>query len=314
MGLQARRRRALAIGAVAVAAFVVAILVVRSFTGGAGTHGTTRARAASKPPPPPPQLPRGGFEILPHFRVVAYYGAPQDPELGTLGIGTPDQAAHRLTHTAARYRVLGKPVLPALELLADVADHDPGADGKYRTRQTDATIARYLKAARRVKALLILDLQTGRSDFFTETIRLRRWLLQPDVSLALDPEWHVAAPGVPGQVIGSVDAREINAVSYWLELITKRHRLPQKLLLIHRFTDGMITNDQRLKPRPHLAVAVNVDGFGGRAIKRVKYESFARRTHRLFDGFKLFFKEDTDMMQPRDVGRLRPRPNVIVYE
>jgi len=313
MGLQARRRRALAIGVAAVVALAAVILGVRSVTAGTGHH-TSKVRAAAKPPPPPPQLPRGGFQILPHFRVVAYYGAPQDPELGTLGIGTPDQAALRLRHTAARYRSLGRPVLPALELLADVADHDPGPDGKYRTRQTNATIARYLKAARRAKALLILDLQTGRSDFFTETIRLRRWLLQPDVSLALDPEWHVAAPGVPGQVIGSVDAREINAVSYWLELVTKRHHLPQKLLLIHRFTDGMITNDQRLKSRPHLAIAINVDGFGGRAIKRVKYESFARRTHRLFDGFKLFFKEDTDMMQPRDVGRLRPRPNVIVYE
>jgi hypothetical protein len=314
MGLRARRGRTLAIGAVAVVALVAVILAVRSLTAGGGTQSTTRARAAAKPPPPPPQLPRGGFQILPHFRVVAYYGAPQDPELGTLGIGTPDQAARRLRHTAARYRSLGRPVLPALELLADVADHDPGPDGKYRTRQTNATIGRYLKAARRAKALLILDLQTGRSDFFTETVRLRRWLLQPDVSLALDPEWHVAAPGVPGQVIGSVDAREINAVSYWLELITNRHHLPQKLLLIHRFTDGMITNDERLKTRPHLAVAINVDGFGGRAIKRVKYESFARRTKHLFDGFKLFFKEDTDMMQPRDVGRLRPKPDVIVYE
>jgi hypothetical protein len=315
MEVTSRRRRTAALTALAVIVVVALALVVRTMFAGGATHDTSRAAAqAPAPPPPPPQLPRGGFKILPHFRVVAYYGAPQDAELGTLGIGTPDQAARRLQHTARRYRPLGRPVLPALELLADVADHDPGDDGKYRTRQTNAVIGRYLKAARKAKAELILDLQPGRADFFTETVRLRRWLEQPDVSLALDPEWHVAAPGLPGQVIGSVDAREINAVSYWLELVTKRHRLPQKLLLIHRFTDGMIAHDERLKTRPHLAVAINVDGFGGREIKTAKYESFARRTHRLFDGFKLFFKEDTNMMQPRDVGRLRPRPDVVVYE
>ena len=41
------------------------------------------------------------------------------------------------------------------------------------TRQPDETIGRYLRAARRAKALLILDIQPGRSDFFTETVRLR---------------------------------------------------------------------------------------------------------------------------------------------
>ena len=38
------------------------------------------------------------------------------------------------------------------------------------------------------------------------------------------------------------------------------------------------------------------------------------RASRLFNGFKLFFKEDTDLMRPQDVAHLRPRPDVIVYE
>lgn len=311
MGSSATRRR---LAAIAVAVVVLAVIVVgaRAILGGGG--GTSqRARAATRPAPRP-ELPRGGRTLFPHFRVVALYGAPQDPELGSLGIGTPDQAGTRLRHQAARYRSLGRPVLPAMELLVDIADRDPGPDGQYRTRQSDAVIRRYLAAARRAKALLVLDIQPGRADFFTETIRLRKWLLQPDVALALDPEWHVAAPALPGKVIGSVDAREINAVSYWLELITKRHHLPQKLLLIHRFTDGMIRDDQNLKPRPHLAVTINVDGFGAPPIKVAKYESFARKARGLHDGFKLFYKEDTNLMQPRDVRRLRPRPEVVVYE
>ena len=38
-----------------------------------------------------PELPRGGREILPRNRVVAYYGAPQDPELGRAGHGAAER-------------------------------------------------------------------------------------------------------------------------------------------------------------------------------------------------------------------------------
>ena len=309
---RARRRRALAVGVLAGVAVLVAALF--GAAGGGGGHGATaRTRASAAPAPPPVRsLPRGGRRILPHFRVVAFYGAPQDPGLGTLGIGTPRQAATRLERVARGYVRLGRPVLPALELLAVVADRDPGADGMYSVRQRPSVIARYLRAARRIRAELVLDIQPGHRGFWEEAHVLRRWLREPDVSLALDPEWHT--PGaVPGQVIGSVDAREVNAISFWLQDIVRRDHLPQKLLLVHRFTPGMIAGD--LKPRRDVAVTVNVDGFGGPAIKRVKYEQFAhRRASRLFNGFKLFFKEDTDLMRPQDVAHLRPRPDVIVYE
>jgi len=105
----------------------------------------------------------------------------------------------------------------------------------------------------------------------------------------------------------------VNAISFWLDGLTRRRRLPQKLLLVHRFTDAMIRG--RLKRRSHVAVAVNVDGFGDRPNKRAKYVRYARgRDRTLYNGFKLFFKEDTDMFTPGAVGALRPRPDVVVYE
>jgi hypothetical protein len=203
-------------------------------------------------------------------------------------------------------------VLPALELLAVVANRDAGRDGLYSARQTNRVIARYLRAARRAKALLVLDIQPGHRNFWGEARALARWLREPDVSLALDPEWHT--PGaVPGTAIGSVQAREVNAISFWLDDLVRRRDLPQKLLLVHRFTENMIRGV--LKTRERVAVTVNVDGFGHRAIKRVKYEHFARgRDRALFHGFKLFFKEDTDLMRPGNVGQLTPRPDVVVYE
>jgi hypothetical protein len=302
------RRRAFVVMGVA-ALLVIVVLLMR---GCGGDDGKTGA-AATTTTPAPPQLPRGGRVILPGNRVVASYGAPQDRELGTLGIGTPAEAGARLLRQAKAYDGLGPRVLPAMELIAVVAAGDPGQDGKYRTRQASKVIRRYLRAARKVKALLILDIQPGRSDFLQEAMALERWLREPDVSLALDPEWRVDAPQVPAQVIGSVSAQEVNAVSFWLDRLTAQHDLPQKLLLIHRFTDGMIRDEANLKTRSHLAMAINVDGFGGRAIKRAKYRQLARRD-RFFDGFKLFYHEDTDLLTPEQVARLRPPPNVVVYE
>ena len=307
-----RRRRVVA-GAVA------AVLALASATAGAltgaGGDGAVSTSAAEEPPamPKPVELPRGGRDIFPRHRVVAYYGAPQSEELGALGIGTPASAARRLERQAKAYVRPDRPVLPALELIAVIANADAGEDGMYRSRQRDAVIRRYLRAARRAKALLLLDIQPGRSDFFTETTRLEKWLKEPDVSLALDPEWRVQEGQVPGQVIGHVSAREVNATSAWLAQLVAKHDLPEKLLVIHQFTDDMVP-EQQLKPREGLATVLNVDGFGNQAVKKAKYRDFTRQAPDAFHGFKLFYEEDTDMMRPREVMRLRPKPVLVVYE
>jgi hypothetical protein len=204
-------------------------------------------------------------------------------------------------------------VLPALELITVIANADPGEDGMYRARQTDAVIRRYLRAARRAKALLLLDIQPGRSDFFTETTRLEKWLKQPDVSLALDPEWRVRDGEVPGQIIGHVDAREVNATSAWLAQLVAKYKLPEKLFVVHQFTDDMV-DESALKEREGLALVLNVDGFGNQAVKKSKYKDFTSQAPDAYHGFKLFYEEDTDLMRPAQVLRMKPRPVLVVYE
>ncbi len=245
--------------------------------------------------------------------MLAFYGAPQAPELGALGIGTPDQAAARLERQARPYERPKRPVLPALELIAVIANADPGEDGMYRSRQTNGVIRRYLRAARRHEMLLLLDIQPGRSDFFTETTRLERWLREPDVGLAIDPEWRVGEGEVPGQVIGHVEAREVNATSAWLAQLVARHDLPQKLFVVHQFTDDMV-DDTQLKPRDELAMVLNADGFGSRPVKVSKYKAFTRAAKTFHQGFKLFYEEDSGLMTPSEVLRLRPAPDLVVYE
>ena len=308
-----RRRRIIAV-LLAGTVLALALLLVRGIGGEAGKPGGERAAAQATPTPKPPELPGGGRRLLPDRRIVAFYGAPQAAELGQLGIGTPASAARKLAKQARPYIRKTRPVLPAMELIAVVAAAHPGEGGRYNTRQEPKIINRYLRAARKAKALLILDIQPGRSDFFTETVRLKRWLKEPDVSLAIDPEWRMGPGQVPGQVIGSVQAREVNATSAWLAKLVKERNLPEKLFLIHQFTDDMV-DDTRLQARPGLSMVLNADGFGGQAIKKAKYHAFTRSPRDFFhEGFKLFYREDSDLMTPRQVLRLRPPPDVVIYE
>jgi len=290
----------------------VLIVLLRGGNGDRTAAQETQQRADA---PATAELPRGGRRLLPDFRIVAYYGAPQDAQLGALGIGTPAHAVARLERQAKSYARKTRPVLPALELIAVIAHGEAGPQGRYSLRQRDSVIRRYLKAARKAKALLVLDIQPGRSDFFTETRRLRRWLREPDVGLALDPEWHVQSGQIPGQVIGSVSAREVNATSAWLAQLVAKHKLPQKLFLVHQFTPGMVPV-RSLKKRDGLAMTINVDGFGGQEVKIAKYREFVdtAKAAGFRRGFKLFYQEDTKLMKPRQVLRMSPPPDVVVYE
>ncbi|MDQ4072098.1 MAG: hypothetical protein M3088_04380 [Actinomycetota bacterium] len=266
--------------------------------------------------PPGSELPRGGRSIFPEFRVVGFYGTPQDEELGVLGAGSPESIAGRLERQARPYAEGpgARPTLSAFELIAVVANASPGDDGKFRTRLEPATIRRYLAAARRARALLILDIQPGRADFPEEISRLEPFLAQPDVGLALDPEWHMGEDEVPGESIGSMTADELNQISARLSEVVRRGRLPEKLLVVHQFTKEMVEGRERLRRYPGVELVLNVDGFGDRTLKVAKYNEFVSDRSPARHGFKLFYREDTNLMGPRDVLSLRPQPEFVVYE
>lgn len=205
--------------------------------------------------------------------------------------------------------------MPAFELIATIANSTPGDDGRYSSRQRPEVIRRYLRAARRARALLILDVQPGRREFMEEVEALEPFLAEPDVGLALDPEWQVGPGEVPGQQIGSTDAETVNRVSGYLAGLVARGRLPEKPLVIHQFTRDMIEDIEQLQPRPGVATVLNVDGFGAREVKMAKYRDFTGAAPRfLLEGLKLFYKEDTNLLGPRQVLGLDPQPDFIVYE
>lgn len=316
---EARRRvrRQRAFVAVAGVGGLILATIVAVLGGSGGVNGRQHrslGSIAASHPVRPTELPGRGREIFPTHRVVAYYGAPGDPRLGILGAGAPDQIVRQLKHQAAAYRSEDRPVLPALELITTVATSSPGADGLYRARQPAAVVRRYLDAARRARALLILDLQPGRSDFLTEARVYASFLREPDVSLALDPEWQLAPGQTPGQQIGSTDAATINGVSAYLAGIVAKQRLPQKLLIIHQFTSDMIHQRDQILPRTGLAITINIDGFGDAANKIAKYRALSTSRPAVDHGFKLFYTHDLHLMTARQVLKLRPRPSLVVYQ
>lgn len=265
-----------------------------------------------------PQLPRGGRSLFPRYRLVGYCGAPGSSALGQLGIGDPSVEADAIVRRAAAYAGNRTP-MPVLELIASIVQGSPGADGMYRTRTSDTVIQRYLDVARAHKALLLLDIQPGRSPFIDEVKAYRKWLRQPDVGVALDPEWSLGPGQVPMRQFGRTTGRDIDQVAAYLSGLVRVGNLPQKALVYHQLTPYIVSDPTAIRPHPGVAVVQSVDGIGAPADKRQTWRSVLKtRPSHVYGGFKLFFHEDVQrsgvLMTPAQVLRLRPTPDYVMYE
>ena len=260
------------------------------------------------------ELPGGGRKVFGKSRfLVAYYGTASTGVLGVLGERRPDRMHRQLVKAAKPFRRKGEKIVPVYELIVTIADAYPGKDGDFNHDITRAEVRRYIRAAERNGALVVLDIQPGRADFLDVAKRWSWALKHPQVGLALDPEWRMGRHQVPGRVIGSVGAAEVNKVSAWLNRLTKRHDLPEKVFMLHSFRTSMIRNPQRIADRRHLAEVLHVDGFGTPGQKLDTYRVLAR-PKQFAMGFKLFYDEDRPRMRPADVRRIRPKVRFVSFQ
>ncbi len=253
--------------------------------------------------------------IFPGHRVVAYYGNSSSAALGVLGETGPARAVDRVKAAAAPFATAERPAIGAFELIASVAQASAGPDGDYSAPTALEDLQPWINAARAHDMLVILDIQPGRSSFVDEVKRYEPLLRQPGVGLALDPEWRMGPTEVPGKVIGSVDAAEVNEVSAWLADIVREEGLPEKLFIIHQFTFSMIRDRDDLVARPGLVSVIHVDGIGSQALKLTTYGFLHLDPPPWYNGFKLFIDEDTNMFTPGEVfTRVDPIPDLITYQ
>jgi len=219
----------------------------------------------------------------------------------------------RLARAAAPFARPGRPVQQVYELIVTIADARPGEDGDYNHDISRRRVRSYIDAAHRHGALVVLDVQPGTARF-DAVVRRWAWALRdPWVGLALDPEWRMARGGVPGRRVGTVGAAEVDRVSAMLSRFVARHRLPEKLLLLHQFRRDMVVHPERIAPRPGLAMVQHVDGFGTRQQKLATYRHVAR-PRQFTMGFKLFYDEDVHRMGAAAVRQVRPRVRFVSFQ
>lgn len=259
--------------------------------------------------------------ILPFKRIIAYYGNLYSTKMGVLGEYKEEEMLRRLDVEVKKWELADPetPVLPALHYIAVVAQGSPGESGKYRFRMPDSEIEKVLAIAKKINAIVFLDIQVGLSDLQTEVPYFEKYLKLPQVHLGVDPEFSMKTGALPGKVVGTLDAADINFSINYLAKIVKDNNLPPKVLIVHRYTQKMLTNAKNIKPTPEVQVIINMDGWGGQAKKIGTYKNFVYPEPVQFTGFKLFYKNDvftpgTVLMSPEDLLKLQPRPIYIQFQ
>ena len=257
--------------------------------------------------------------LLPFHRIVAYYGNLYSKQMGVLGEYPADEMLSMLASTSAEWAAAdpATPVIPALDYIAVAAQDNPGPNGTYTLRMPASQIDEILQMAAQIHGIVILDVQVGQSSVQKELPLLAPYLKLPQVNLALDPEFAMHNGAVPGTVIGTMDASDINYAANFLANIVKENNLPPKILIVHRFTQAMVTHSDEITPLPQVQIVMDMDGFGPPAQKMKTYQDFIQAYPVQFTGFKLFYKNDAragHLMTPAEVLKLSPQPSFIQYQ
>lgn len=262
-----------------------------------------------------------GDAILPFKRILSYYGNFYSKNMGILGEYEPDEVLRRLEVAKSEWEAAdpNTPVLKAIEYIAMVAQADAGKDGMYRAMMPDEEIEKAHALAKKADAILILDLQIGLSTIEKELPKFKDYISRPDVHIALDPEFSMKNGKKPGSVIGTFSAQDINYTINYISNIVKENKLPPKVLLVHRFTQDMVTGAAQIAPTPEVQVIMVMDGWGSKDLKRGTYSHVIEPEPVQFTGLKIFYKNDlkppsTGLLTPSEVLQLHPKPIFIQYQ
>jgi hypothetical protein len=267
--------------------------------------------------------------ILPGKRILAFYGNPHSKKMGILGEYPKDDMLRRLDQQAIPWVEQDSaktPVQKALHLVAISAQGAPGKNGHYSMRMSDKTIRKVIRWAAEHKAICFLDIQVGLAPLGPEMEYLKKYIELPYVHLGIDPEFSMKTGARPGTKIGTYDAADINQAVQFLSRIVRDKKVPPKILVVHRFTQRMVTNYKNIKLDPNVQIVMHMDGWGPPSLKRDSYHDYIQKEMVQYTGFKLFYKNDLKkvdknssfkvphLMTPAEVLSLNPKPMYIQYQ
>lgn len=258
--------------------------------------------------------------IFPYNRVIAFYGNLYSTRMGILGELPKDLMFKKLQEEVASWQAADPEVktIPALHYIATTAQGSPGNGGKHRLRMPFHQIDTIMDWAKQINALVFLDIQVGHSTVKEEVPALEKYLQMPNVHLGIDPEFSMKNGERPGSKIGTFTSDDINDAIDYLAGLVRKHNLTPKVLVIHRFTQGMITGYDKIKTVPEVQVVIDMDGFGDKILKQSTWQRYIYKEPVQFTGFKLFYKNDgrsrSGMYSPKELLKFTPKPIYIQYQ
>jgi hypothetical protein len=261
--------------------------------------------------------------------IVGYYGRPGATSLGVLGQHSIEELMPLIKAKAAEFHGLAgiDKVTPAFHLIYGLAAADPGRDKDYLLPLAKAKLMEYINAAQSNGFLVIIDTQLGGLTPIEAVKPVLEYLKYDSVHLAIDPEFEVNGLDVrPGKVIGHVSGEEINQVQSAMTDYLKDNGIKKKkILIVHRFTEKMISDKKAVKLYDQIDLVMNLDGHGSPQLKVNTYNALyaAEVSSKIAGGFKLFFIEDKpSMMTPKQVlgleavgaSKIKHPPTYINYQ
>jgi hypothetical protein len=259
--------------------------------------------------------------LLPYNRIVAFYGNLYSKKMGILGELPKDAMLKKLQEEVAKWEAADSstPVIPCLHYIAVTAQGYAGKDGKHRLRMPFKQIDTVMSWAKEINGLVFLDIQVAGSTVNAEIPQLVSYLKLPNVHLGIDPEFSLKNGEVPGTRIGTFNEDDINFAIDFLADLVKKNNLPPKVLVVHRFTQGMITGYDKIKKIPEVQVVIDMDGWGSKILKKSTWDRYIYREPVQFTGFKLFYKNDIrvkgwSMYTPQELLKFTPKPIYIQYQ
>ena len=259
--------------------------------------------------------------LFPYNRIIAFYGNLYSKRMGILGEIPKKEMLKKLQEEVANWQAADSTVkaIPALHYVAVTAQGLPGKDGKHRLRMPFHQIDTLISWAKEINALVFVDIQVGHSTVKDEVPALETYLKLANVHLGIDPEFSMKNGERPGSKIGTFNANDVNDAIDYLVNIVRKNNLPPKILVVHRFTQGMVTGYDKIKKVPEVQIVMDMDGFGDKILKRSTYLRYIYKEPVQFTGFKLFYKNDTKpnttgMYKPEELVKFTPKPIYIQYQ